>query len=78
MLIDNTTAVKWWRNPPLDPHIKVHVFNYTNTDRFLKGLDKKLVVEDLGPYVYVEKFEKVDVKFNKNYTISYRVKLLKI
>lgn len=39
----------------------------------MKGLDKKLKVQDLGPYTYIEKFEKVNVTFNKNHTISYRV-----
>lgn len=65
--------MKWWKTPPLDPELRIHLFNYTNADRYLKGLDTKLKVEDLGPYVYIEKFEKVNVTFNDNYTISYRV-----
>lgn len=71
----NSTAVKWWKTPPLDPELRIHLFNYTNADRFLKGQDKKLIVEDLGPYVYIEKFEKVNVTFNDNYTISYKVSM---
>lgn len=71
----NSTAVKWWKKPPLDPELRIHLFNYTNTDRYLEGLDKKLIVEDLGPYVYMETFEKVNVTFNNNNTISYKVSM---
>lgn len=39
----------------------------------MKGEDKVLKVKDLGPYTYIEQYEKVDVTFNENYTISYRV-----
>ncbi len=41
----------------------------------MRGDDKKLIVEDLGPYTYMEKFEKVNVTFHKNHTISYRVSI---
>lgn len=73
MLANGTKAVHWWRDPPVNPHFNLHIFNYTNADRWLEGLDEKLHVEDLGPYVYKEKFEKVNVVFNSNKTISYQV-----
>lgn len=57
----------------MNPLLRVHVFNYTNTERFLQGLDPKLKVEDIGPYVYMEKLEKTDVQFNEDGTISYKV-----
>lgn len=69
----NSTAANLWQKPPIDTELRVHLFNYTNAERYLKGLDKKLKVEDLGPYVYIEKLEKVNVTFNANHTISYRV-----
>lgn len=30
------------------------MFNYTNVEAFLDGTDKKLKVEDVGPYTYKE------------------------
>lgn len=65
--------MEWWKKPPLDPELRIHLFNYTNIDRYMSGLDEKLKVEDIGPLTYREKFEKVNVTFNNNYTISYRV-----
>lgn len=65
VLSNNSLAAKWWMHPPINPHLKVHIFNYTNVDRYVKGLDKKLKLEDLGPYVYAENSTKVNVVFNK-------------
>jgi len=41
-----------WRRPAVKPYLKVRVYNYTNVERFAEGLDPKLKVEELGPYVY--------------------------
>lgn len=43
---------KLWEKPPLDVFIKVYVFNVTNTEAFLNGTDKKLKLQEIGPYVY--------------------------
>lgn len=51
----------------------MHIFNYTNTERFLRGEDQKLKVKDVGPYVYTERTKKVNVVYNDNNTISYQV-----
>jgi hypothetical protein len=32
--------------------MKVFIFNITNAEDFLKGVDKKLKVSEIGPYVY--------------------------
>lgn len=73
MLAKNSTAYDYFIKPPLNPQLRVHIFNYTNTERFLSGQDDKLIVKDCGPYIYTEKVKKVDVKYNENNTISYRV-----
>lgn len=73
MLAKNSTAYGYFIKPPLNPQLRVHIFNYTNTERFLEGLDDKLIVKDIGPYVYTERAEKKDVVYNDNNTISYRV-----
>ncbi|XP_055628151.1 lysosome membrane protein 2 isoform X2 [Toxorhynchites rutilus septentrionalis] len=70
----NTTAAEWWEKPPVNPLLRVHVFNYTNIDEFMKGQAKKLHVVDLGPYVYHETAEKVNITFNNDGTITYKEK----
>lgn len=75
VLAEGTKAAQWWEVPPIDPLLRVHIFNYTNTERWLRRQDDKLIVKDLGPYVYRERYEKVNVVFNPNGTISYRVRI---
>lgn len=56
--------LEWWLRPPVEPIVKVYVFNYTNIERFLNGSDAKIAVEELGPYAYREHIEKVNVRFD--------------
>lgn len=45
-------SYQWWSKPPVEPVIKVYVYNVTNADDFLNN-GTKPVVDELGPYVYV-------------------------
>lgn len=62
----------WWIHPPVDPIVKVYIFNYTNIDRFLNGSDDKIKIEEVGPYAYREHIEKVNVRFRDD-QITYHV-----
>lgn len=73
VLAQNSTAYDLFIKPPINPQLHIHIFNYTNAQRYLDGLDDKLKVEDVGPYIYTEKTQKVDVVYHDNNTISYRV-----
>ncbi|KAL0281385.1 UNVERIFIED_CONTAM: hypothetical protein PYX00_002386 [Menopon gallinae] len=70
-LKEGSKTFKWWKVPPVHPVIKIYVYNVTNADAFLNNGEKP-VLEELGPYVYIETWEKVNVTFNKNGTISYQ------
>lgn len=71
-LSHKSTAAEWWEKPPVNPLLKVHIFNYTNMDDFFSGKADKLKVVDLGPYVYHETAEKVNVSYHGNGTITYK------
>ncbi|XP_044735776.1 scavenger receptor class B member 1 isoform X2 [Chrysoperla carnea] len=58
-----------WRKPPVNLYLRVYLFNVTNAEAFLRG-DEKLRVEEVGPYVYEENLEHVNVTFNDNGTLS--------
>lgn len=66
-------AAEWWAQPPFHSYLNVHIFNYTNAQEYINGDAEKLIVEDLGPYVYYERVEKVNVVYHTNNTISYQV-----
>ncbi|GBP24859.1 hypothetical protein EVAR_14192_1 [Eumeta japonica] len=52
VLRNNSLAFKMWQHPTVQPVMKVHIFNYTNWENVKNGYEDKLVVEDVGPYVY--------------------------
>ncbi|XP_073965533.1 scavenger receptor class B member 1-like [Choristoneura fumiferana] len=64
----------WWADPPDEVRLRVYVFNVTNHDRFVQGLDAKLDVQELGPVVYLEKLLHSNVRFNENSTLTYIAK----
>ncbi|XP_045508738.1 scavenger receptor class B member 1-like [Colias croceus] len=60
---NNSIAYSMWRRPTVKPLMKVHLFNYSNWQRVRDGLDKKLHLDDVGPYVYSQQLERVNIKF---------------
>lgn len=64
--------LSWWLKPPVDPIVKVHIFNYTNIESFLNGSDEKIKIKELGPYAFREAVEKVKLEFHED-SISFYV-----
>ncbi|XP_028161803.1 scavenger receptor class B member 1-like [Ostrinia furnacalis] len=62
---------EWWADPPDEVKLRVYVFNVTNHERFLSGLDEKMDVREIGPVVYLEKLIHSNIHFNENSTLTY-------
>ncbi|KDR20477.1 Scavenger receptor class B member 1 [Zootermopsis nevadensis] len=76
-IIDNKIILRngsqtfgWWRKPPVEPVIRIYVYNVTNPEEFLYE-GKKPMLDELGPYVYEEVWEKVNLRINDNNTITF-------
>ncbi|CAD6998695.1 scavenger receptor class B member 1 [Ceratitis capitata] len=67
----------WWAKPPVEPKISVYVYNVTNANEFLNNASKP-ILDEVGPYVYTESWEKVNVVKNENGTLSYNLKKIYI
>lgn len=67
-----TFLYKTWEKPPLDVYVKVYMFNVTNHERYVQGLDDKIKVEEVGPYVYQEYLTNNDAVFNDNDTVTFK------
>ncbi|KAL4711221.1 hypothetical protein ACJJTC_019062 [Scirpophaga incertulas] len=61
---NNSLAYSVWKRPNVQPLMKVHLFNYTNWRDYANGYADKLHVEDVGPYVYSQQLERVNVEFH--------------
>jgi hypothetical protein len=42
-----------------DNIVRFYIFNYTNVDEFVAGIDKKLHLEEIGPFTFAEITEKI-------------------
>ncbi len=51
-LAPNSVFTSIWTDPPMTPRLEVYVFNVTNHEAFLSGKEKKVRVEEIGPFVY--------------------------
>lgn len=65
--------MEWWIDSPIQPLIKVYIFNYTNIDDYMSGRDKKMKVQEVGPYVYKEFGQRVNLQFDEEDTITFNV-----
>lgn len=52
VLTKSSMVYDMWASPPVQPTMKVYLYNYTNADKVMTGVEKKLKVEEIGPYVY--------------------------
>ncbi|XP_075218703.1 scavenger receptor class B member 1-like [Lycorma delicatula] len=71
-MVRGLPAYDWWLNPPDEVLLRVYVFNITNAEAFLDGSEKKLRLDEIGPYIFREKLEHSDVRFHDNGTMTYR------
>nr|CAD7262071.1 unnamed protein product [Timema shepardi] len=73
LVISNTSETfSLWQRPPVHPLLKMFIFNYTNVDNFKDGIDDKLNVQEVGPYIYSETVEKVNIVFNDDSTLTFQ------
>jgi len=45
--------------------MKIYLFNVTNAESWLKGIDRKIKIEQIGPFVYKENWKKNNITFHK-------------
>lgn len=70
-LKEGARVFKLWSKPPVTPVIKVYVFNVTNADEFLNN-GSKPILDEVGPYTYLETWEKKNIVFHENNTVSFQ------
>ncbi|XP_076238842.1 scavenger receptor class B member 1 [Calliopsis andreniformis] len=73
-LRNGTPAFLLWQRPPVGLTFKIYIFNYTNLREFENGNASKLQVQEVGPYVYRETLNRVNVELHNNGTVTYQEK----
>lgn len=70
-LTPNAIIFPLWQRPPDPNKVSIYLFNWTNyNDLFNSSVKPKF--QEIGPYVYLESREKVNIKFNNNDTVTYK------
>ncbi|XP_025836742.1 lysosome membrane protein 2 [Agrilus planipennis] len=72
LLRNGSQAFGWWAKPPVVPVIRIYIYNVTNADEFLNN-GTKPILDEIGPYTYVETWERRNLKFNDNGTVSFNM-----
>lgn len=73
-LRNGTRTFNLWQHPPIKIEYRIHIFNYTNVKEFETGRASKLRVQELGPYVYQEMKDRVNVVLHENGTVTFQEK----
>ncbi|XP_072939018.1 protein croquemort-like isoform X1 [Epargyreus clarus] len=63
-----------WQEIPIPMYFECFLYNITNVDDILAGKKVKLRVQQMGPYVFREKQEKVNIVWNENSTLTYQTR----
>ncbi|KZC11535.1 PREDICTED: scavenger receptor class B member 1 [Dufourea novaeangliae] len=72
-LWNGSLSFQYWQKPGVVRLTKVYIFNVTNTENFLQ-FHEKPKLQEVGPFVYREDMEKVNIVFHNNGTVSYQHK----
>ncbi|KAF5296337.1 hypothetical protein FQA39_LY12554 [Lamprigera yunnana] len=72
-LSNDSLSYYYWQKPGVVRLTKVYIFNVTNPEDFLV-LGEKPNLNEVGPFVYREDMEKINIKFHDNGTVSYQHK----
>lgn len=72
-LWNGSLSFQYWQKPGVVRLTKVYIFNVTNTENFLQ-FNEKPKLQEIGPFVYREDMEKVNIVFHNNGTVSYQHK----
>lgn len=72
-LWNGSLAFHYWQKPGVVRLTKVYIFNMTNAEGFLQ-FNEKPKLQEIGPFVYREDMEKVNIVFHNNGTVTFQHK----
>ncbi|XP_075230512.1 scavenger receptor class B member debris buster isoform X2 [Lycorma delicatula] len=76
-LWNDTLSFHYWQKPGVLRLTKVFIFNVTNPEGFLSAGEKPRL-EEIGPFVYREDMQKINIRFYDNGTVTYQHKKILI
>ncbi|XP_034472920.1 protein peste [Drosophila innubila] len=72
VLAPDTQVYENWKTPPIELHLDIYMYNWTNPEEF-GNLSSKPILQQLGPYRFIDKPDKVDIVWHpENSSVTYR------
>ena len=62
---------KLWLHTPIPMYLEVYMFHMTNSKEFLKNESVIPNFEEIGPFVFQEVHDRVNLTWNDDFTVSY-------
>ncbi|XP_046739504.1 protein croquemort-like isoform X3 [Diprion similis] len=72
ILTPTSTSYDMWKETPIPMYLKLHLYNWTNTQEFTNNATTKPHFVEMGPYVFREQHIKVNQTWNDNGTITFQ------
>ncbi|XP_046415486.1 protein croquemort-like isoform X2 [Neodiprion fabricii] len=72
ILTPTSTSYDMWKETPIPMYLKLHLYNWTNTEEFSNNATTKPNFVEMGPYVFREEHIKVNQTWNDNGTITFQ------
>ncbi|KAF2901036.1 hypothetical protein ILUMI_05148, partial [Ignelater luminosus] len=72
VLSPNSLIYEFWRKPPVIVKTHFYFFNWTNPEEIFNSTSKPKF-EQVGPYIFKVETEKVNITWNKNHTVTFRM-----
>ncbi|EDW12640.1 protein peste [Drosophila mojavensis] len=71
-LAPDTRVYENWKTPPMELHLDIYLYNWTNPEEF-GNLSSKPILQQLGPYRFIDKPDKVNISWHPaNSSVTYR------
>lgn len=71
-LTPDTKVYENWKTPPIELHLDIYLYNWTNPEEF-GNMSSKPILQQLGPYRFVDRPDKVNISWHPaNNSVTYR------
>lgn len=70
-LSEKSKSYKMWIETPLPMFLDIYLFNWKNAAHFAKNQKLKPSFEEIGPFVFREVHDRVNITWNSDGTVSY-------
>ena len=74
ILNPDSESYKLWIKTPMPLFLEIYLFNWTNSEEFLKNKTIKPDFSEVGPFVFQEIHEKLNISWNDDNTVTYNQK----